>query len=80
VNALYSPTSPELLQPPSQQQYPLPTTWTESFHFSAMSDNEIIKTVMDVGDFNSSLLELPIQDPNAFMWMEWANPLDSGFQ
>ncbi|KAF1954889.1 hypothetical protein CC80DRAFT_550062 [Byssothecium circinans] len=79
VNSLFAPAA-DLLQSPSPQQYLLPASWVEPFQFSAMSDNEVIETVMNVGDFNSSLLDVPMQDPNAFMWMDWINPLDSGFQ
>ncbi|KAF2641776.1 hypothetical protein P280DRAFT_284433 [Massarina eburnea CBS 473.64] len=79
VNSLFAPAS-DLLQSPSHPPYPPPTTWAESFQFSAMSDNEVIETVMNVGDFNSSLLDYPMQDANSFMWMDWINPLDAGFQ
>lgn len=64
--------------------YGIPTTsaaWPDPFQFSAMSDHQVIETVMNVGDFGSSLLDFAVaQDANAFMWMDWANPLDSGNQ
>jgi hypothetical protein len=45
-----------------------------------MSGNEVIETVMNVGEFEFSLFDLPMQDANSFMWMDWINPLDSGLQ
>ncbi|CAI6336739.1 unnamed protein product [Periconia digitata] len=71
---------------PSHMNFPVPaatnsgTDWPDPFQFSAMSDNEIFETVMNVGDFGSSLLDVSVQDANAFMWMDWINPLDPGLQ
>ncbi|KAJ4360207.1 uncharacterized protein N0V89_000767 [Didymosphaeria variabile] len=78
TNSLFAPAA-DLLQSSAQPQYQLPNQWPEPLQFSAMSGNEIIETVMNVGDFNSSLLDIPMQDPNSFMWMDWINPLDPGF-
>lgn len=75
-NSLFAPAA-DLLQ--TSNQYQLPNPWPEPLQFSAMSGNEIIETVMNVGDFNSALLDIPIQDPNSFMWMDWINPMDPGF-
>ncbi|PVH99961.1 hypothetical protein DM02DRAFT_527985 [Periconia macrospinosa] len=83
TNPLFATPATDLLQHSSSHlDYSIPTTtaWADPFQFSAMSDNQIIETVMNVGDFNSSLLDVALQDPNAFMWMDWINPLDSGLQ
>lgn len=79
ANSLF-PSATDLLQSPSQPQYLLPTTWDEPLQFSAMSGNQVIETVMNVGDFNSVLLDLPMQDANSFLWMDWINPPELGFQ
>jgi hypothetical protein len=65
---------------PNHQQYQLVNSLADQFQFSAMSGNEVIETVMNVGDFESSLLDLPMQDANSFMWMDWVTFLDSGLQ
>lgn len=78
-NSLFAPAT-DLLQAPSHPQYSIEAAWAEPLHFSAMSGNEVIETIMNVGDFNSTLLDLPMQDANSFMWMDWINPLESGFQ
>ncbi|KAF2737230.1 hypothetical protein EJ04DRAFT_594204 [Polyplosphaeria fusca] len=61
----------------AQPQYPLPDTWP---HFSAMSGNEVIQTVLNSGDFRSSVWDLPMPDTNALAWMDWMNPPDFGLQ
>lgn len=72
------PPATDLLQSPQQQVYPLEPSWADPFQFSAMSGTEVIETVMNAGDFDFSLLDLPLQDANSFMWMDWINPLDTG--
>ena len=62
----------------NQTQYPL--AWGEPLQFSAMSGNEVIETVMNSGDFESALFDIPMEDMNAFAWMDWMNPPDFGFQ
>ncbi|KAH7128300.1 hypothetical protein B0J11DRAFT_267172 [Dendryphion nanum] len=59
-------------------QYPL--NWGEPLQFSAMSGNEVIETVMNSGDFESALFDIPMEDMNSFAWMDWMNPPDFGFQ
>jgi hypothetical protein len=78
ATSLFAPAT-DLLQTPNQSSYQLPSSWPEPLQFSAMSGNEIIETVMNVGDFNSSLFDIPMQDPNSFMWMDWNNFMDPGF-
>jgi hypothetical protein len=70
----------DLLRLSSHQQYPLATSWADPFQFSAMSGNEVIETVMNVGDFDSSQFDLPMQDANSLMWMDWISFVDSGLQ
>ncbi|KAF2677685.1 hypothetical protein K458DRAFT_409519 [Lentithecium fluviatile CBS 122367] len=77
--SLFAPAT-DLLQSPSHQEYPMTTSWEDPFQFSAMSGNEVIETVMNIGDFDSSLWDLPMQEANSFLWMDWINPLDSGLQ
>lgn len=74
------PPATDLIDSSSQVQHSLGSSW-EPLQFSAMSGNEVIETVMNVGDFDSSLFDFPMQDANnAFMWMDWMNPPDFGFQ
>ena len=70
----------DLLRSPAPQEYAVPTSWEDPFQFSTMSGNEVIETVMNVGEFDFSLFDLPIHDANSFMWMDWINPLESGLQ
>ncbi|KAF2120295.1 hypothetical protein BDV96DRAFT_595848 [Lophiotrema nucula] len=64
----------------AQSQYTLPNSWPE-LHFSAMSGNEVVETVMNAGDFDSTLWDVPLADAsNSFTWMDWMNPPDFGFQ
>ena len=78
-SSLFAPAS-DLLRSPTHQEYPVSTSWEDPFQFSAMSGNEVIETVMNVGDFDFSMFDLPMQDANSYMWMDWINPLDSGLQ
>ncbi|KAF2864898.1 hypothetical protein BDV95DRAFT_508308 [Massariosphaeria phaeospora] len=57
----------------------IPTGWEDPFQFSAMSGNEVIETVMNSGDFESALGDMPMDDTNAFMWVDCMNPPDLGF-
>ncbi|KAF2469746.1 uncharacterized protein BDR25DRAFT_288131 [Lindgomyces ingoldianus] len=68
------------IHPFPQPQYPLPNPWGEPLQFSAMSGNEVIETVMNAGDFDAALLDFPVEDANAFTWMDWMNPPEFGFQ
>jgi hypothetical protein len=77
-SSLFAPAT-DLLRSPVHQEYPEATSWAEPFQFSAMSGNEVIETVMNAGELDFSLFDLPMQDANSFMWMDWINPLDSGF-
>jgi len=79
ATSLFTPATDLLQSTTHAAQYPLPPTWAEPLQFSAMSGNEIVETVMNVGDFNSSLLDIPM-DANYSMWMDWINPMDPGFQ
>jgi hypothetical protein len=68
---------PAQVQTFAQQQYPLSDTWLQ---FSAMSGNEVIETVLNAADQESALWDFPINDANAFTWMDWMNPPDWGVQ
>ncbi|KAF1996398.1 hypothetical protein P154DRAFT_579994 [Amniculicola lignicola CBS 123094] len=80
IYAQASDQLPNFNQIQAQQPYSLQqNTWGEPFHFSAMSGNEVIETVMNAGDFEAALLDIPMEDMNAFAWMDWMNPPDMGF-
>lgn len=70
-------TMPSLSQP----QYPTLNLWEEPIQFSAMSDNEIIETVLHAGqNFGVTLTDIPMEDSNGFMWLDHMNPPEFGFQ
>ena len=68
------------MHPFEQRQYSASNSWGEPLQFSAMSGNEVIQTVMNFGDFDTALLDLPLQEGNAFTWVDWMNPPEFGFQ
>jgi hypothetical protein len=78
-SSLFSPVA-DNLRSPAHEEYPVLTAWSDPFQFSAMSGNEVIETVMNAGEFNFPAFDLPMQDANSFMWMDWINPLDPGLQ
>jgi hypothetical protein len=70
----------DVLRSAAHEEYPVSTAWSDPFQFSAMSGNEVIEAVMNAGDLNFPAFDLPMQDANSFMWMDWINPLDPGLQ
>lgn len=79
TDPLFVPTTDPMQPFHHHAEYPIQNAWGEPLPFSAMSGNEVIETVMNIGDFDSNLMELPMDDTN-FMWMDWANLPEFGLQ
>lgn len=59
-------------RPQSQApHYQEPSAPTDSFQFSAMSDNEIVETVLRAGSgLDATLADIPMEDLNGLMWSD----------
>lgn len=54
-----------------QQRYQQPDPWASSLQLSAMSDNEIMETVLKAGsDLDATLTDFPMDEPNGLMWSD----------
>jgi hypothetical protein len=56
-----------------QTWYPFSDTGAQPLQFSAMSGNQVIETINNMGDFDPSFFDVPMNDVNAFGWMDWLN-------
>jgi len=68
--------------PQSQPQYQPVPFWPEPLQFSAMSDNEIIETVLRAGagnGFDTNVPEIPFDDTSGLVWSDWMNAPEFGF-
>lgn len=64
--------------PPTQ--YPSTSMWAQPLQFSAMSDNEIIETVLRAGnEFDLALPDIPMDDTTGLIWSDWMNAPEFGF-
>ncbi|KAF2093556.1 Zn(II)2Cys6 transcription factor [Rhizodiscina lignyota] len=64
----------------AQAQYQPTPFWPEPLQFSAMSDNEIIETVLRAGSgFDTSLPDIPFDDTSGLVWSDWMNAPEFGF-
>lgn len=66
-------------EPAVQQQYPMQAGWMEPLQFSAMSDHQILESVLNAEpDFNAMMPDLPVANAD-YAWMNFMNPPDFGF-
>lgn len=68
------------IHPTMTIQYQPSSMWNSNLQFSAMSDNEIIETVLRAGnDYDMPLSELPLEDTTGFMWDNLMSGPEFGF-
>ena len=66
--------------PSAQYQPAAPNVWAQPLQFSAMSDSEIIDTVLRAGnDFELALPDIPMDDTAGLVWSDWMNAPEFGF-
>lgn len=71
---------PQNSMAPMQQQYQPSSVWPQPLQFSAMSDNEIIETVLRAGnEFEMALPDIPLDDSTGLIWSDWMNAPEFGF-